>query len=148
MQYPHMYANRHCYSREQRAAEWEPGGGGGMRLKVTVLTCRVLPRRHPGPGVPRIMLENRGRAWISLSSAHLSTCTVAVQMFEILRMYPLRVRSFTGFCFALIDVVFAQHFTFQIAVKDQVPSETEKTCSQTGPPTCLHTMCYYESSSF
>lgn len=145
MQYPHMYANRHCYSREQRAAEWEPGG---MRLKVTVLTCRVLPRKHPGPGVPRIMLENRGRAWISLSSAHLSACTVAVQIFEVLRMYPLRVRSFTGFCFALIDVVFAQHFTFQIAIKDQVLSETEKTSSQTSPPTCLHTMCYYESSSF
>lgn len=83
-------ANRHRFCRKQRADLLQGTRmRGGIRwaeakrrrLKVIVLTCRVLPRKCPGPAVPRIMLENKRRG-VNLCPNYSCACCG-----EILRHY-------------------------------------------------------------
>lgn len=48
--------------REERESKDKMGRAKKKRPKVTFLTCRVRPRKCPGPAVLRIKLENRRRA--------------------------------------------------------------------------------------
>lgn len=66
----YMHANRSCYCSGQRAAKLVQqivivsegvGRCEEKRLKVAALTCRVQPRKCPGPAVLQTALENTRR---------------------------------------------------------------------------------------